>query len=725
MAPPKRRSLEEVLRSISQDATRVAPRGGGPKMDMSAVERAKRKNPGVDRGTPWEQLKAVLPKRVRETARRVADSTLPHRNDPDVRKNAKRLMKLASSAVDISNLDAAASSFPAAVKIGSKIFKGKDHMEASYQAQKWLGANPSRESVEDGYMIGDDFITRKEFYDKYGDARSERFTDAFRAKAYKAGERATFRSPDGHIIPPMYSHLDLVEKYPKIDFSTWEHGYVDAGGGFINNIVPKADPLDAAILKAHESGGSTFDPRTGQNMTGKNRWAVGAHPDRTMTLDRAPTAEDLRTFREKNADLLKDKDAYVGTWFDKANNKHVFDVTRLYGSKGLATKVAQEMNQDAIFNLKTFTEAPITPVTDTGERAKLRADLDQLIPQRAAARREAVLRNLTPAQVKQFEKLPKTYQAQVERVYSLMPTAREGASLALMGADQRGWYQASGETLQEMFGDDAPRFAALLAATSPQKSVEENLIESFGVWNQWLKNGRNPDKLDLGRLMPSVTPAVKRVMSLTNDELLDPVMLAEGGILNGPKVDAFYSNLVGETQRITTDTHMAKAGPTDKLGVTKVQRKLGMDAATREVANEIERLTGIKLQPREIQEMQWSPLRAMSTARGDAMPPVEKFIQTLKDTPSFATYMSDPRVAPLIAEAGIPMPTPRKPAGLQGVDPSLVRPEDVRSIQDRIRMYKRGDYLFGATPFLGAGLLQQLPSQQPEGQQQRSPFRLF
>ena len=47
-------------------------------------------------------------------------------------------------------------------------------------------------------------------------------------------------------------------------------------------------------------------------------------------------------------------------------------------------------------------------------------------------------------------------------------------------------YKSSGN-LQNVFGQDAPRFAGVLAATSPQSSVESNLLNASNIFKNWNK----------------------------------------------------------------------------------------------------------------------------------------------------------------------------------------------------------------------------------------------
>ncbi len=47
--------------------------------------------------------------------------------------------------------------------------------------------------------------------------------------------------------------------------------------------------------------------------------------------------------------------------------------------------------------------------------------------------------------------------------------------------------------LVDVFGDDAPRFTGVLAGTSPQTSVQSNLLNSLNIFKNWNASGRLRD----------------------------------------------------------------------------------------------------------------------------------------------------------------------------------------------------------------------------------------
>ena len=79
--------------------------------------------------------------------------------------------------------------------------------------------------------------------------------------------------------------------------------------------------------------------------------------------------------------------------------------------------------------------------------------------------------------------------------------SRELAAMAQAGKSKKGWYRASGNALDQVFESDSPRFTALLAALSPQTSVESNLENALNVWKGWVEAGRPTDEAEILKVM--------------------------------------------------------------------------------------------------------------------------------------------------------------------------------------------------------------------------------
>jgi hypothetical protein len=116
--------------------------------------------------------------------------------------------------------------------------------------------------------------------------------------------------------------------------------------------------LDNNVIKTHmETGGSTFDPRTGRNMAGEDMWAIPASKDTEWVLDEPPTPDDIAAFRLFNRELLSDPKNFVGTWHNKADNKHYLDVSQLHPTREAALDAGAKGGQIAAYHLKSGEEA--------------------------------------------------------------------------------------------------------------------------------------------------------------------------------------------------------------------------------------------------------------------------------------------------------------------------------------------------------------------------------
>ena len=187
-----------------------------------------------------------------------------------------------------------------------------------------------------------------------------------------------------------------------------------------------------------------------------------------------------------------------------------------------------------------------------GEReVKIRAD-------QAAVLSRAV-KNLTPAEQAKFKS--NTAKTFVEYLTQL-PSKQEFAAAAIGGKAKRGWYEGSTQAIVNVFGQDAPRFAALLSATSPQTSVESNLYNALQVWKNWTAAGRPADEASIVRVMGQSVQGSKGEDSVLDAWINNTVRALSSEdpstvILSGPKVDSFMRNLQGNVNEVTNDAWMA------------------------------------------------------------------------------------------------------------------------------------------------------------------------
>jgi hypothetical protein len=321
------------------------------------------------------------------------------------------------------------------------------------------------------------------------------------------------------------------------------------------------------------------------------------------------------------------------------------------------------------------------------------------------------------------------------------------APAALAGRAKRGWYKASGQALQDVFGEDSPRFVSLLAATSPRVSVEANLRNALNIWREWNKAGRPQDAESVLRIMEdtvqrsplaaadksSVLGAWKNntVQALTGD--LNAPLEDMTAFLSGPKVESFRRNLLGDLDEVTNDAWQATATGQEQTNFsgrspTAVQKAAGApggikspgymatSAAAREAAKKLTKETGEAWTPAEVQETVWSLTKAAWEKAQATGQPVGQVLRELQhsevaDVPDFSGLLGQGEYAKLLDEAGYgpqvkalaakyqsPAPLEGLPSdvnitpGLEGFERQLsatfrdrVLPSDVRAARKRSR----------------------------------------
>jgi hypothetical protein len=147
--------------------------------------------------------------------------------------------------------------------------------------------------------------------------------------------------------------------------------------------------------------------------------------------------------------------------------------------------------------------------------------------------------------------------------FTNLPSAKEMAAVAYSGRAKKGWYNSSAKALVSVFGqEDAPRFAALLAALSPQTSVESNLMNAANVWRGWIEADRPKDERSIMRILGENVEGDKgpgSVLPAWVNNSVRALTAADGEpvTISGPKVTSFMQNLLGEVNEVTNDTWMA------------------------------------------------------------------------------------------------------------------------------------------------------------------------
>jgi len=402
--------------------------------------------------------------------------------------------------------------------------------------------------------------------------------------------------------------------------------------------------------------------------------------------------------------------------------------------------------------------------TRTETAAHRRLERHTASPEAETRRDRAIARGQTPEEAELLANSASDVRANVQRFYSLLPTPRAFAEAAIRGSAARGWYKGSGQTIRQLFGEvDAPRATALIAAQSPNKSVEENLRYSLATWRNWVNAGRPTDPDVIRRLSPRETVEYidkgkrKTKQVPTADAIIQSPLqadyentiraliatdevLAKGDphLLSGPKVGPFYANLLGAVLPVTNDTHMARGYGTKPSGVGSVARTLAQNAMIGNAAIEFERITGVPVDRREIQEMAWAYIRGLTNAAGKDGKALDVLELSLVD-PDFRVHkarpiqggrsvergahltlhdeiadavpmgelLAQPQYADVIAEIGLPTPIAHPPTGVQDLSPFAANPNALRDIAERIDLVKAGNPLYSLAPFLAGGVAAQ------------------
>jgi hypothetical protein len=199
-------------------------------------------------------------------------------------------------------------------------------------------------------------------------------------------------------------------------------------------------------------------------------------------------------------------------------------------------------------------------------------------------------------------KMREAAKAKLLDIIDTLPPAKEMAAVAYAGRAKKGWYYRSAQAIVDVFGiEDAPRFAALLAALSPQTSVEQNFYNAIKIWTGWNNAGRPTDRAEIVRVMGENVQGSKGSGSVLTAWINNSVAALTDANpatlkLSGPKVNSFFANLVGVTDEVTNDTWMARWAGLDAMSTggkaDKDNLYKAMNAVVREAASIVSERTG-------------------------------------------------------------------------------------------------------------------------------------
>jgi hypothetical protein len=316
------------------------------------------------------------------------------------------------------------------------------------------------------------------------------------------------------------------------------------------------------------------------------------------------------------------------------------------------------------------------------EIRRLQAQLDPRVMEKLEAARKANPDFRAASQYLLPEEIEKAVRQQpnietVAQLWRALPNEKHMAALAKFGAPKLGWYRGSARAIYDTFQNpvfehDPMRAAQLLAAMSPQTSVESNLKNMLSMWKNWTAAGRPTDEKSIMDLMGASVQGGGTEESVLDAWVNNTIRVLQARdprlvTLSGPKVDSFYHNLIGDVWRVTNDAWMANAfgvgqdlfsGTADPKQLARRDPGLspgyyGTSARVRSGAD----LIG--LSPREGQETIWSSAMQMyELAKKLRISPQEVLDrglitpQVMRGTPDFSTLFREPEYRRLLEQAG-------------------------------------------------------------------------
>jgi hypothetical protein len=258
-----------------------------------------------------------------------------------------------------------------------------------------------------------------------------------------------------------------------------------------------------------------------------------------------------------------------------------------------------------------------------------------------------------------------------------MPSSKEMAAIAWAGKAKKGWYRAASYAMHHVFGLDAPRFAVLLAATSPRTSVEDNLKGALQTWVLWNKAGRPQSHKEIEKILRKGVKNTSVLAGTDKNNVIralthpDPAAM----YLSGPKVNSFFHNLIDNVYEVTNDGWMAAFASVDaelfggtttgleknKGIVTDPGKRYGylaMSAHVRQAAKILSEKTGEVWTPAEVQETIWSWAKTLYEMAGvkksaeDIITNKELTDALIAATPDFGTLFTVGEYAEILRSGG-------------------------------------------------------------------------
>lgn len=193
---------------------------------------------------------------------------------------------------------------------------------------------------------------------------------------------------------------------------------------------------------------------------------------------------------------------------------------------------------------------------------------------------------------------------QLAKAETKMPTAKKLLASFDSGKAEMGWYDQVHKELKELFGQDAPMVAQLLAATSSNSTVKSNVTLALKAYMK-VKAGEPVTE----GFLPAVVKQINRV--------------AAGQPLEGRKIDNFARALVGDPDAVVVDRWMLRAFGFTHDAPTPHEYDV-IETAVKELAKQR------KVSPRQMQAAIWFGVKnaAEAGANRPASPPYGQLLRS-------------------------------------------------------------------------------------------------
>lgn len=382
------------------------------------------------------------------------------------------------------------------------------------------------------------------------------------------------------------------------------------GLGGAQQFVPKRGVEDVMTEFHGRTGGSTFNPRTGENMAGAKEYAVGIlsdMPGRTAKIPgKVVTREQFQQFLSQNADVLSNPSTRVGSWYDAANDTSVLDVVVTSKDKAVATFLGKKYDQQGIFDLSSIDPKTGKPIRDgyipTGGSGEGRA---QGAPASAMARVNSVPR---------FEQRAEKIRTATKDDFLIDNAPVTRAQMVQQAENQPWWYDMP--KLKAKFGDDYDTFVGFLAGTSANRKVDANIKLAEKAYQWWVDAGRPTG--DAARAFQPKDLAAKVGLSRAEGKRVLSILTGDPITKHDVKVSNFLRALRGDQDAVVLDLWMARAYGVD-------EKRFGDPLFYETVANMVrEEASAIGITPRQFQERVWVGLKYLT--EGTMPPSFEKAI---------------------------------------------------------------------------------------------------